>query len=52
MDKPFCEFFHKKSRNTIPPKSFLVRCVEKQNILGKRCVDSSHQIALVKLNTL
>lgn len=29
--KPFCEIFHRLSRNITPPKSFLVRCVEEKN---------------------
>lgn len=29
--KPFCEIFHRLSRNITPPKSFLVRCVEREN---------------------
>jgi len=31
--KPFCEIFHRLSRNITPPKSFLVRRVESGKVL-------------------
>jgi len=41
--KPIFDFRYRFSRNTIPPKSFLVRCVESQKFLSKRCVVLSQQ---------